>query len=80
MDWDNVNLKSPYESSQNILDGYSFDTLLLEISCNLREINKETIIKQFEESLQSKIGSARDVFKANLKNILKEALRYRAMD
>lgn len=43
MDWKNVDLDDGYERDQNILDPYDFDTLLLEISCNVRDINPETI-------------------------------------
>lgn len=77
MNWQNVNLKDNYERDQNILDPYSFDTLLLEISCNLPEITEETIRKQFETSLKSKIDSAREIFNDNLQNILNEAIAYR---
>ena len=77
MDWNNVNLKSGYERGQNILDPYSFDTLLTEISCNIRDINEETVKQQFETELKNKIRSAREVFKANLHNIVKEAQEYR---
>jgi len=79
MDYSNVNLKSPYEASQNILDSINFDILLLEISCNLTVINKETIKKQFEISLDAKINEAKQVFNDNLNNILKEALAYQNM-
>lgn len=78
MNWENVNLESPYECSQDILDGYSFETLLLEILCNLPTIDAETVEAQFEISLQSKIESAREIFKLNSKNILKHALKERA--
>ena len=77
MNWKNIDLKSSYERSQDILDAYSFDTLLLEVSCNLREVNEQTIREQFEISLKSKIDSAREIFEANLQNILKEANEYR---
>lgn len=77
MDWNNVNLKSGYERDQNILDPYNFDTLLTEISCNIRDINEETVKRQFETMLKYKIHSAREVFKANLQNIVKEAQEYR---
>ncbi len=46
MNWQNVDLNSPSESSADILDPYSFDTLLLEIECNLTEITPETVRKQ----------------------------------
>lgn len=77
MNWKNIDLNSPYESSQNILDGYDFDTLLLEISCNIKEINEATIKEQFELSLKQKVESAREIFKDNQANILNAALKYR---
>jgi hypothetical protein len=80
MNWKNVDLKSPYESSQNIIDSYDFDTLLLEISCNIKEINKETINKHFKQVLKLKIESAKTVFNDNLDNILKEAIEYRNIE
>lgn len=80
MDWKNVNLKDNYERDQNIIDPLNFDTLLLEISCNIRNINKETIKAQFEEDLKNRIQSAREVFNNNIDNILNEALKYRNQD
>ncbi len=79
MDWKNVNLELQYERDQYILDPLSFEILLLEISCNLQVINKETILQQFEITLQSKISSAREVMNNNLDNILKDARNYRNM-
>ena len=72
MDWNNVDLNSS-EREAAILDGYSFDTLLLEVQCNVREISNETVRKQFMESLNSKIQSAKDVFNSNIDNIVKQA-------
>jgi hypothetical protein len=80
MDWNNVNLKSQFERSQNIIDALSFDTLLLEISCNVREINKETVLAQFELDLKNKIESAREIMLSNLDNIVKDAQEYRNND
>lgn len=80
MDYLNIDLNSDYERNADILDGYNLDTLFLEISCNLREINEETVRKQFYESLNSKIQSAKDIFNANLKNIVKYAQEERAID
>lgn len=75
IDWSNVDLNSAYEASQSILNSYTFDELLLEVHCNIKdiEINEETIRKQFDESLQSKIQSAKEVFESNLKNIANHA-------
>ena len=79
MDYLNIDLNSDYERNSDILDGYNLETLFLEISCNLTEINEETVKAQFYESLNSKIQSAKDVFNANLKNIVKYAQEERAI-
>jgi hypothetical protein len=79
MNLQNINLKDSFERSQNILSGYSFDSLLLEIE-NLREINESSITAHFEKQIMLKIESARDVFKANLSNIIIDALDYRNLD
>ena len=78
MDWKNVDLNDGYEQDQCILDGYTFNQLLLEINHNLREITEETVMAQFEESLRSKIECARDVMRWNIKNITKKAKQERA--
>ena len=80
MDYFNIDLNSDYERNTDILDGYNLDTLFLEISCNLREINEETVKKQFYESLNSKIQIAKDIFNANLQNIVKYAQEERAIE
>ena len=80
MDYLNIDFNSDHERNSNLLDDYSFETLFLEISCNLTEINEETVKKQFYESLNSKIQSAKDIFNANLKNIVKYAQEERAIE
>lgn len=72
MDWFNVNLNS-HEIDSYLIDPLTFSTLLLEINCNIRDINPATVTAQFEEDLQSRIEEARSVFKSNLKNIVKKA-------
>ena len=79
MNYLNIDFSSDHERASTILDGYDFETLFLEISCNLREINEETVKQQFYESLNSKIQSAKDIFNANLKNIVKHAQEERAI-
>jgi len=73
IDWSNVDLTSGYERDQNIIDPLSFDTLLLEIGCNCKDIDHKAIVKQFNDDLTSRIESAKEVFNANLKNIIKQA-------
>ena len=80
MDYLNINLNNDHERNTNILDGYGLETLFLEISCNVKEINEETVKAQFYESLNSKIQSTKDIFNANLQNIVKYAQAERAIE
>ena len=77
INWLNINLNSPYERSQNFLDGYDFDTLLLEVEHNCRIISRESIKAQAINELKNKYNTALEILEANLDNILKEALTYR---
>lgn len=77
-DWNNIDLERPYERDSNIVEPYSFETLLLEIHCNIKDITPGTVGKQFEESLAANMGEARSIFKANLDNIVKQAQKERA--
>lgn len=78
MNWNNVDLNSPYESSQNILDPFDFDTLLLEISCNLPKINAATVREQAMISIRAKYESAVQILDKNLNNIVAHAQKDRA--
>jgi hypothetical protein len=74
-DWNNINLENGVERNLNIVEHQSFDTFLLEISCNLSIINEQTVSTLFAELLESKIKCANEVFKANLDNIVKQAIK-----
>ena len=74
MNWKNVNLTDSYERDQNILEPYSFDTLLLECYCNIKssEVSEQRIREQFETVLKAKVREAREIFNDNLSNITKK--------
>jgi len=76
IDWTNINLNSS-ERSLDILDNLSFDDFLLEIDCNIKDINEKTVREEFEVELQNRIRSAKKVFEYNLRNIVKFAQNYR---
>ena len=80
MDYLNIDLSNDQERNTDILDGYDLETLFFFFFCNLTEINEETVKQQFYESLNSKIQSAKDIFNANLKNIIKYAQEERAIE
>tara|TARA_R110000772_G_scaffold268686_3_gene397524 strand:+ start:7804 stop:8070 length:267 start_codon:yes stop_codon:yes gene_type:complete len=77
IDWSNINLEDSYQKSLNILDPYNFETLLLEIHCNIKdsEINEQTVKKQFIESFEAKIREAKEVFSYNLTNLTNKAIK-----
>ena len=79
MNWNNVDLKDgSSERDSNLIDGLTFDALLLEIHCNIKEINEDTVKQQFMEDLNNRVQEAWDVFKVNLNNIVKQAKKERA--
>lgn len=77
MNFFNIDLNSPYETNQPILDSYNIETLLLEVSCNLRDINEKTVREQAIVSLKSKYDTAIEILEANIINITNKAIEYR---
>lgn len=76
MNWNNIDLNSS-EASLPLLDPYTFDDILLEVSCNVREITPETVRKQAEHSIREKYRVALEILDANLQNIVNKAIRER---
>jgi len=76
-DWNDIDLNSGYQQDLNIIDPLSFKDLLMEINCNLPMIDEKSVRQQFEMDLQNRIQSAREVFNANLYNIINYANDYR---
>ena len=68
-DWTNIDLNSS-ERSLDIIDNLSFEDLLMEINCNIKDINEQTVREQFEKDLHYRINCARGVFEHNLRNIV----------
>lgn len=77
IDWNNIDLNSPYECDLHLLDPLKFSDLLLEINCNLPKISAESVRAQFRKDLQSRVDEAKEIFEANLPNIVRHALSVR---
>ena len=77
MNWNNIDLNSPFESSQPILDSYDCDTILLEVSCNLKEITKESVREQALKSIKEKYQTAIEILDANLDTLTANAIKER---
>ncbi len=75
--WNSIDMNSPSQTGLELIDSLTFDTLLTEIECNCPQINVETVTKQFEEDLQSRIRSAREIFLANRPGIIRKANQIR---
>ena len=56
----NIDLKSSFERDLNLIENLTFETLLLEIDCNIPEITKGAIINQFKEDISSRIEEVRE--------------------
>ena len=78
MNWNNLDLTDDsHERDANLFDALSFEGLLLEINCNIKDINHKTVTEQFNEDLSWLIINAKEVFEANLDNIVKQAKKER---
>jgi len=77
IDWHNIDLNSVYERDLHLVEPLTFTALLLEINCNIPNINAVTIREQFAQDLQSRVDEAWEVFDANMVNIEQQARKER---
>ena len=75
MDWKNIDLENGYEKSQNLMENYTFEQLLLEVYCNFKEeeIDEISIFEHAEGVLKAKYEEAIEVLNYNLVNITNHA-------
>jgi len=78
-DWSNIDLESS-ERHLNILDPYDFDTLLLEVSCNIRDedLNASSIEAHAQQVLRAKYTEALQIVRDNIQNIRNQAIKERS--
>lgn len=77
VNWSHIDLESPCEQDLELIDGLTFEAFLLEINCNIQNINVETVTAEFNEDLNNRIREARSIFAANVKNIVEYAKKNR---
>ena len=82
MDWNNIDLDSAYERSRTFLDGYDFDTLILELTCNYRaeDITPGLVRKHAIEQITLKAEEAVSIIEHNMLNIAKNVRIYHETD
>jgi hypothetical protein len=73
IDWTNIKLKDEYQRNLDLLDPYSFETLLLELHCNIpnEKLTKEEIQKHAKSVLLEKYQTAIEILNDNIDNIFK---------
>ena len=75
MDWKNIDLENGYEKSQNLMENYTFEDLLLEIYCNFKEeeIDEVSIFDYAKSVFKMKYEEAIEILNDNLVNITNHA-------
>ena len=75
MDWNNIDLKSGYEKSRNLMENYTFEDLLLEVYCNFseEEIDEVSIFEHAESVFKMQYKEAIEILNSNLINITNHA-------
>ncbi len=78
MDWNNVDLSDgSHERDANLMDPLTFEQLLLEINCNLKDITPDTVQTLGYARLADMYEEAKDIFWSNLDNIVEQARKER---
>lgn len=61
----------------NLLDGITFDDVILAVHCNCRVISRETVTKQFFEILEQRLLDMNELLNRNIDKIAEEARKGR---
>lgn len=61
----------------NLLDGITFDDLILAVHCNCREINRMAVHQQFSEILAQRRQDMVHLLERNIETIMAEARKGR---
>lgn len=61
----------------NLLDGITFEDVILAVHCNYRVISRETVTKQFFEILEQRLLDMNELLNRNIDKIAEEARKGR---
>lgn len=62
-----------FSLNDNILDGITFDEIVLMVKCNYEHINELAVLREFENLLKTRIKDAMFLLKNNSSEIVKIA-------
>lgn len=68
-----------YSDHDFLLDAISIDSFILQCDCNIKDINPDSIKKELDELIESRMRDLKEVFDLEKENILKE-LKYLRKD
>lgn len=64
-------------TSDNLLDGITFDDLILAAHCNCREITPAAVMREFKEIMASRMQDTEFLLEQNMNEIIREAKKGR---
>lgn len=67
------------DRSDSLLDGITFDDLILAVHCNCRVITPEAVRKEFEDFLELRMIDTRYLLESNMNEIIAEAKKGREL-
>lgn len=63
--------------SDNLLDGITFDELILQVHCNCREITPQAVRNELKKTLMSRLEDMDYLLERNVDAIMAEAMKGR---
>lgn len=63
--------------ADNLLDGITFNDLIVAVHCNCREITPEAVQKELDEIMDGRLADMRFLLENNMKAIILEARKGR---
>ena len=64
-------------TSDNLLDGLTFDELILTVHCNCRTINKAAVVAELKSIVASRLEDMKELLERNIDRIMEEAKKGR---
>ena len=65
------------DRSDNLMDGFTFDDIILQVHCNCREITEQTVRKEVLELVTARLDDMYELLNRNISVIMAEARKGR---
>lgn len=63
--------------ADNLMDGITFDEIILTVHCNCRNITREAVIREINDLVSMRLGDMRELLMRNIDIIMSEAKKGR---